>query len=105
MVNNVEKVTLWKQTIKCKLVQFSKKVIERRVYHQPQVETFVFYRKYSAILAYFDDCLIVLYTQKITTRLIESLNNSPENYVLIHEGDTSILLGVNIKKHLDGKFE
>ena len=37
--------------------------------------------------------------------MIESLNNSPENYVLTYEGDISNYLGVDIKKNSDGTFE
>ena len=35
--------------------------IERRVYHQSQVDRCVFYRRYSVFLTYVDDCVIVLY--------------------------------------------
>ena len=52
-----------------------------------------------------DCCLIVSQKQQTITSLIESLNNSPENYMLKDKGDISNYLGVNIKKNSDGKFK
>ena len=40
--------------------------------------TCVFYRKYSVISTYVDDCVIVLHKQETTKSLIESLNNGPK---------------------------
>ena len=70
--------------------------IERRFYHQYQVEPCVFYRKDSVILTCFYYCVIVSQKQDTITSLIESLNNGPENHVLKDEGDISNYLGVNI---------
>ena len=60
--------------------------IERSSYHQYQVDPCVFYRKYSAILTYVDDFVIVSHIQEAITPFIASLNNGPENYVLTDEG-------------------
>ena len=78
---------------------------ERRVYHQPQADPFVFYRKYWFILVYVDDCAKVSHKQETITQLFESLKNVPENYVLTNEGDISNYLGINTKINSDGKFE
>ena len=43
--------------------------------------------------------------QETTTALIESLNNGPENYLLIDEGDISNYLIFDIKKNSDGAFK
>ena len=51
--------------------------IERRVYHQYQVEPCVFYRKDSVILTCFYCCVIVSQKQDTITSLIESLNDGP----------------------------
>ena len=67
-----------------------KKNLESRVYHQYLVDPYVFYRKYSGILTYVYDCVIVLHKQDTTTSLIKSINNGPENYVLTYEGNISI---------------
>ena len=60
--------------------------LERRYYHQYQIYTCLFYRKYSVILSYVDDCVIVSHKQETTTSFINSLNNCPANYVSIYEG-------------------
>ena len=49
--------------------------LEKIFNHQYQVYPCVFHRKYSVILTYVDDCLIVSHKQETTTSLIESLNN------------------------------
>ena len=54
-----KQIDLWAQARKCKLFWSSKTGLERRGYHQPQVDPCVFYRKYSVILSYVDDCVIV----------------------------------------------
>ena len=38
--------------------------LERRGYHQPQVDSCLFYRKDSVILTYVDDCVIVSQKQE-----------------------------------------
>ena len=45
--------------------------IERRGYHQSQFYPSVFYIKYSVILTYVDDCVIVSHKQETITSLIE----------------------------------
>ena len=44
--------------------------LEMRNYHQSQVGSFVFFRKYSAILTYVYDCVIVSHKQETITSLI-----------------------------------
>ena len=44
--------------------------LERRGYNQYQVDPCVFYRKYSVILTYVDNCVIVSHKQETTTLLI-----------------------------------
>ena len=73
--------------------------LERRGYHQSQFDPFAFYRKYSIILTYVYDFVIVSQKQDKITSLIELLNNGTENYVLTDKGDLSNYLGVNIKKN------
>ena len=74
-----------------------KTVLERSGYHKSQVDPCVFYRKYSFILTYASDFVIVSHKQETITSLIELLNNGPENYVLSDEGGISNYLVVNIK--------
>ena len=69
-----------------------------REYHEYQNKPYLFHRKDSVILTYFDDCVILSHKQETTTSLIESLNNSPEKYVLKNEGYISNIIGVYIKK-------
>ena len=66
--------------------------LERSGYHQYQVESCLFYRKYSVILIYVDDCVLVLQIQNTITSFIELLNNGTRNYVLIEKGDILIWL-------------
>ena len=73
--------------------------LERRGYHQYQVNPCVFYRKDPVILTYSDYCVIVSHKQEKIKSLIESLKNGPGDYVLTYEGYISNYLGVNIKKH------
>ena len=79
--------------------------LKRRGYHQSIVDPWLFYRKYSVILTYVDDCVIVPHKQETIISLIESLKNGPENYVLKDEEDISNDLGVNIKKNLNEAFK
>ena len=79
----VKQINLWNQAINCKLVWSYKTGIERSHYHQHQSDPYVFYIKNSVILTFVDYCLIVSHKQDTITSLIESLNNFPENYVLI----------------------
>ena len=46
-----------------------------------------FTKKYSVILTYVDDSVIVSHKQVTIASLIESLNSVPGNYVLTDEGD------------------
>ena len=62
----------------------------------------MFYIKDSVISTYVDDCVKVSHKQDTITSFIESLNNSPENYVLTDEGDISNYVWVNIKKNQMG---
>ena len=84
---------------------FIKTGLERRGYYQSQVDPSVFYRKYSGILTYVDDCVIVSHKQETIKELIESLKNGPENYVLKDEGDIPTYLGVKTKKNSDETFK
>ena len=61
--------------------------------------------KFSVILTCVDYCSIVSNKQETITSLIESINNSPENYVLIYKGDISNYPGVNMKKNSYDKLE
>ena len=56
--------------------------LERRGYHQSQVDPSVFYRNNWVILTSVDDCVIVSHKQETVVLLIESLNNGSEEYVL-----------------------
>ena len=56
--------------------------LERRGYHQSQVDPCVFYRNNWVILTSVDDCVIVSHKQETVVLLIESLNNGSEEYVL-----------------------
>ena len=76
-----------------------------RGWHQYKFDPCVFYKNESVILTYVGGCVTVSYTKGTITKLIESLNNGPENYALTDEGDISNYLGVNIKKNPDGTFE
>ena len=76
-----------------------------RGYHQYQVDPCIFYKKYSVNLTYVEGCVIVSYKQDTITSLIESLNNSPGNYVLTDEVDISNDIGGNIKKNSYGALE
>ena len=60
-----------------------KKGLKIRGYHKSQVDPCVFYRKYSFILTYASDFVIVSHKQETITSLIELLNNGPENYVFV----------------------
>ena len=64
----------------------------------------MFYIKDSVFFNYVEYCVIVWHKQETITSLIESLKNGPKNSVLTDEGDISNYLGVNIKKHSDGRF-
>ena len=79
--------------------------IERRSYHQSQVNPCVFCRKDSFILTYVDDCVIVSHKQETITSLIKPLNNGPEKYVLTDKGDISNYLCVNISKKSEKTFK
>ena len=66
----IKQITLCTQASKCKLVDLIKDFLERRGYYQSQVDPCVFYIKYSAILTYVDDCVIVSNKQDTITPLI-----------------------------------
>ena len=53
--------------------------LESRGYHEYQIYTCIFYRKWSGILTYVDDFIIVSRKQETTTSLIYSRNNGTEN--------------------------
>ena len=60
--------------------------LERRVYHQYQVDPCAFYKKDSVTLTYVNDCVILSHKQETILSLIESLNNGPESmYWHMHE--------------------
>ena len=71
----VKWINLWNQETKCKLVWSSRTGLESRGCHQSQVDPCSIYRKYSVILAYVDDCVIVSHKEETITSLIESINN------------------------------
>ena len=79
--------------------------IERRGYHQSQVDPCLFYRKDSFILTYIDDCVIVSHKQETIISLLEWLNNCPEQYVLTEKRDISNYLIVDMKNNSNGGFE
>ena len=105
MVPKVKQITLWDQASKIKLVISSKTGLERRCCHKYQVDPCVIYRKDSVILNYVDDCIIVSHKEETITSLIQSLTNSPGNYVLTEEVDISNYLGVDIKRNSYEKFK
>ena len=78
--------------------------LERRGYHQSQVDPCIFYRKKSVVLNYVDDFLIVSHKQETISTFIESLNNGPEKHVLTDKGEKISYLGVNIKKNKMGNY-
>ena len=83
----VKQTTLWNHSWNWKLVWSSKTGLESRGYHYSQAHPCVFYIKYSVILTYVDDCVIVSQKQETIKALIESLNGCLENYALKNERD------------------
>ena len=67
----VKQVSLWTQASKWKLLDLLNNGLERRDYHQYKVDNCVFYIKYSVILTYVDDCVLVSHKQKTITSLTE----------------------------------
>ena len=63
------------------------------------------YRKYSVILIYVDDSVIVSHKQEKITSLIEYIKNDTKDYVLKYEVDVSNYLGFNIKNNSVETFE
>ena len=105
MGTKVKQITLWTQASKLKRFDLLKSGLERRAYHQFQVDLCVFYIKDSVILTYVDDCVMISHKQETIALLIESPKNGPENYVLTDERDISNYLGVNIKENSDWTFK
>ena len=69
MVTKVKQITLCNQASKWKFVWTYKIGLERRGYHQSKVDPYVFYRKGSVILTYFDNFAIVSHKQETITLL------------------------------------
>ena len=100
----VKQINLCTQANKFKLVLYSKTGLESMGIHKYRVDPCLFYIKDSVILTCVDDFLIVSYKNDTITPLVESLNNGPENYLLIDEEDISNYIGVKINKNSDGTF-
>ena len=63
----VKHITLWTQAREFKLVGYSKTGLEKTGFRQSLVDPCLFYRKYSVILTYVDDCVIVSQNKKRIT--------------------------------------
>ena len=95
-VLNLNKILYGIQQASADWFNLLKTGLERRGWHKSQVDPCVFYWKYSFILTYIDDCVIVSHKQETITLLTELLHNGPENYVFIDEGDISNYIGFKI---------
>ena len=87
--------------------QLLKSGLEARGYEQQsETDQCVFLGKNSIVLVYVDDCII--FSKKgsgIANKLISSLKDGHENFKFTDEGDISTYLGVDVKRHKDGKIE
>ena len=81
--------------------------LEARGYEkQSNADSCVFLGKDSIVLVYVDDC-IVLHKRgsNAADRLIKSLHEGPENFDFTDDGDLDKYLGVDVKRHDDGRIE
>lgn len=81
--------------------------LEERGYHnKSDADPCVFFGKNAIILVYVDDCIVFEKKgSKAAEKLLRDLGEGPENFVFTDEGDLSKYLGVDVKKHKDGRFE
>jgi hypothetical protein len=86
---------------------FLKDGLEARGYeNQSSADACVFLGKDSIILQYVDDLVIIQKRgSNATDVLIQSLQEGNEHYVFTDDGDLTKYLGVDVKRHKDGKIE
>jgi hypothetical protein len=75
-----------------------------RGFTQSNIDACIFFGKGCIVLTYVDDCIIVADSMDCIERLITSLHNGTENFILQDEGSIDKYLGVNIEQLNDLSF-
>ena len=81
--------------------------LEARGYErQSNADSRVFLGKESIVLVYVDDCIIInRHGSKAADNLIKSLKEGHENFDFIDDENVETYLGVDAKRHTDGRIE
>ena len=79
--------------------------LEKRKFIPSTIHLCVFYKKGISELLYVDDMIVVSKREKDINKLIRSLREEDERFILTSEGDIKNYLGVEIVKNKDGSFE
>ena len=79
--------------------------LERRKFSPSIIDPCVFYKEGMIVLLYVDDMIVVSKKEEDIDKLIKSLKEEDERFILTSEGDIKNYLGVEIVKNKDGSFE
>ena len=71
--------------------------LEDRNFKASKVDPCLYLSKNMIVLTYVDDCIIVGKSMQEINKLIASLKNGPEKFILTDEGDINKFLGIDIK--------
>jgi hypothetical protein len=79
--------------------------LQNRGFVQSSINSCVFFGPGCIVLAYVEDCIIIGDSMDRIKKLIQSLHEGDENFVLQDEGSIDKYLGVDIKQLDSSKFE